>query len=42
MVHDLNGMSVDLALGMRESSIDLKVKLKQKDGEEKVTIKFPA
>ena len=31
----------DLALGMRESSIDLKVKLKQKDGEETVTIKFP-
>ena len=31
----------DLALGMRESSIDLKVKLKQKDGEDKLTIKFP-
>jgi len=31
----------DLALGMRESSIDLKIKLKQKDGAEKVTIRFP-
>ena len=31
----------DLALGMRESSIGLEVKLKQKNGEEKVTIKFP-
>lgn len=31
----------DLALGMRESSIGLEVKLKQKKGEEKATIKFP-
>lgn len=31
----------NLALGMRESSIDLTVKLKHKEGAEKVTIKFP-
>jgi hypothetical protein len=31
----------DLALGMRESSIDLKIKLKQKHGAEKLTITFP-
>ena len=31
----------DLALGMRESSIDLKVKLKQKDGAESGTSKCP-
>ena len=31
----------DLALGMRESSIGLEVKLKQNKGEEKATIKFP-
>jgi hypothetical protein len=31
----------DLALGIRDSSIDLKVKLKQKDGGEQVTLKFP-
>ncbi len=31
----------ELALGMRESSIGLEVKLKQKNGEERVTIKFP-
>ena len=31
----------DLALGMRESSIGLEVKLKQEKGEEKATIKFP-
>lgn len=30
-----------LALGIRDSSIDLKVKLKKKDGGEKATIKFP-
>jgi hypothetical protein len=29
-----------LALGIRESSIDLKVKIKSKDNEQKVTIKF--
>ena len=31
----------DLALGMRESSIDLEVKLKREESGEKVTIKFP-
>lgn len=30
-----------LALGIRESSLDLQVKIKQKDGGEKVTIRFP-
>jgi hypothetical protein len=31
----------DLALGMRESSIDLRVKLKKKEGGEQVTLTFP-
>ena len=31
----------DLALGLRESSIDLRIKLKQKHGAEKLTIAFP-
>jgi hypothetical protein len=31
----------NLALGMRDSSIDLRVKLKRKEGAERVTIKFP-
>ena len=31
----------DLALGIRDSSIDLKVKLKKKDGGEQLTVKFP-
>ena len=30
-----------LALGIRNDSIELQVKMKQKEGEEKVTIKFP-
>jgi hypothetical protein len=30
-----------LALGIRDSSIDLKVKIKSKDNAQKVTIKFP-
>jgi hypothetical protein len=30
-----------LALGIRESSLDLKVKVKSKDNEDTVTIKFP-
>ena len=30
-----------LALGIRNDSIELEVKMKQKEGEEKVTIKFP-
>jgi hypothetical protein len=30
-----------LALGIRNSSIDLNVKLKTKDGGKKVTLKFP-
>ncbi|RZB35974.1 MAG: hypothetical protein SRB2_02639 [Desulfobacteraceae bacterium Eth-SRB2] len=30
-----------LALGIRDSSIDLKIKLKTKDGGKKITIKFP-
>lgn len=30
-----------LALGIRDSSIDLKVKIKKKRGSEKITIKFP-
>ena len=30
-----------LALGIRDSSIDLKVKIKKKHGGEKITIKFP-
>ena len=31
----------DLALGMRDSSIDLKVKIKKKEDGEKVTLEFP-
>ncbi len=31
-----------LALGIRDSSIDVNVKVKKKDGGQKVTIKFPA
>ena len=30
-----------LALGMRDSSIDLRIKIKSKDGHEKISIKFP-
>lgn len=30
-----------LALGLRDSSIDLRVKLKSRDGQEKISIKFP-
>ncbi len=30
-----------LALGVRDSSVDLRVKLKSKDGQEKISIKFP-
>ena len=30
-----------LALGIREDSIELKIKMKSKDGREKVTLKFP-
>jgi hypothetical protein len=30
-----------LALGMRDSSIDLHIKVKSKDGKEKIKIKFP-
>ena len=30
-----------LALGIREDSIELKIKMKSKDGGEKVTLKFP-
>ena len=30
-----------LALGMRDSSIDLRIKIKSKDGQEKISIKFP-
>ena len=31
----------DLALGIRDSSIGLQVKVKQKEGQEKISIKFP-
>ena len=30
-----------LALGLRDSSVDLRIKIKSKDGQEKITIKFP-
>ena len=30
-----------LALGIRDSSLDLKVKVKSKEGREKITLKFP-
>ena len=30
-----------LALGVRDSSVDLRIKIKTKDGQEKVSIKFP-
>ncbi len=30
-----------LSLGVRDSSVDLKVKVKSKDGKEKVSLKFP-
>lgn len=32
---------IPLALGIRDSSVELQVKMKKKDGEEKVSIKFP-
>lgn len=31
-----------LALGLRDSSIELKVKLKSEDGEERISLKFPS
>lgn len=30
-----------LALGLRDSSVDLRIKIKSKDGREKISIKFP-
>ncbi|MDY6908754.1 MAG: hypothetical protein SWC40_02195 [Thermodesulfobacteriota bacterium] len=33
--------SLPLALGLRDSSLELKLKVKRKDGRETVTIKFP-
>jgi hypothetical protein len=30
-----------LALGVRDSSVDLRVKIKSRDGQEKISIKFP-
>jgi hypothetical protein len=30
-----------LALGLRDSSVDLRIKVKSKDGQEKISIKFP-
>ena len=30
-----------LALGLRDSSVDLRIKVKSKEGQEKITIKFP-
>jgi len=30
-----------LALGLRDSSVDLRIKIKAKEGQEKITIKFP-
>jgi len=30
-----------LALGVRDSSVDLRIKVKSKDGQEKISIKFP-
>jgi len=39
-IEDKEGKS-DLALGIRDSSINLKVKIKQKDFGDKITFKFP-
>jgi hypothetical protein len=32
---------IQLALGVRDSSLDLGIKIKSKDGQEKISIKFP-
>lgn len=32
---------IQLALGVRDSSVDLRIKVKSRDGQEKVSIKFP-
>ena len=39
-IEDKKG-ETQLALGIRNDSIDLRVKIKEKEGREKVTIKFP-
>ncbi|MFO8083881.1 MAG: hypothetical protein R6U27_06130 [Desulfobacterales bacterium] len=39
-IEDKKGKT-DLALGIRDSSINLKIKVKQKDDKDKITIKFP-
>ena len=42
MTHiDADKGKTDLALGIRDSSIDLKVKIKKKNGGEKISIGFP-
>jgi len=39
-IEDAKGKT-QLALGMRDSSVDLRIKIKSKDGQEKISIKFP-
>ena len=38
---DASKGKTQLALGLRDSSVDLRIKIKSKDGQEKITIKFP-
>jgi len=38
---DASKGKTQLALGLRESSVDLRIKIKSRDGQEKITIKFP-
>ena len=40
-IEEAKGKSM-LALGLRDSSVDLHVKVKSKNGEEKISIKFPS
>jgi hypothetical protein len=38
---DASKGKTQLALGLRDSSVDLRIKIKSKDGHEKMSIKFP-
>ncbi len=38
---DASKGKTQLALGLRDSSVDLRIKIKSRDGQEKITIKFP-
>jgi hypothetical protein len=39
-IEDAKGQT-QLALGLRDSSVDLRIKIKSRDGQDKITIKFP-